>query len=122
MGLPGKPVASFVTFLLLARPVLGVLAGEGWHLPRAWRLPAAFDWPRADKRREFLRAQVDDTGVLALYPHQGSGVLTSAAWADGLVDLAAGQTVAAGDLLPFWPLSELCAPAAAARSQLAKAA
>jgi molybdopterin molybdotransferase len=122
MGLPGNPVASFVTFLLLARPVLGVLAGEGWHLPRAWRLPAAFDWPRADKRREFLRAQVDDTGALALYPHQGSGVLTSAAWADGLVDLAAGQTVAAGDLLPFWPLSELCAPAAAARSQLAKAA
>lgn len=33
MGLPGNPVASFVTFLLLVRPVLGLLAGEGWHLP-----------------------------------------------------------------------------------------
>ncbi len=116
MGLPGNPVASFVTFLLLARPVLGVLAGEGWHLPRPWRLPAAFSWPRADKRREFLRAQVDADGALALYPHQGSGVLTSAAWGDGLIDLAAGQTVQPGDLLPFWPLAELVAPAAAARS------
>ncbi len=122
MGLPGNPVASFVTFLLLARPVLGVLAGEGWHLPRAWRLPAAFDWPRADKRREFLRARVDEAGALALYPHQGSGVLTSAAWADGLIDLAPGQTVQAGDLLPYLPLGELCAPAAAARSLPAKGA
>lgn len=114
MGLPGNPVASFVTFLLLARPVLGVLAGEGWRLPQAWRLPAAFDWPRADKRRELLRARVEG-GQLVLHPHQGSGVLTSAAWADGLIDLAAGQTVQAGDVLPFWPMSELCAPSGAAR-------
>jgi molybdopterin molybdotransferase len=116
MGLPGNPVASFVTFLLLARPVLGVLAGEGWHLPRPWRLPAAFTWPRADKRREFLRAQVDADGALALHPHQGSGVLSSAAWADGLIDLAPGQTVQPGDVLPFWPMTELCTPSAAARS------
>ncbi len=114
MGLPGNPVASFVTFLLLARPVLGVLAGEGWRLPQAWRLPAAFDWPRADKRRELLRARVEG-GQLVLHPHQGSGVLTSAAWADGLIDLAAGQTVQAGDVLPFWPLSELCAPSGSTR-------
>ncbi len=114
MGLPGNPVASFVTFLLLARPVLGVLAGEGWRLPQAWQLPAAFDWPRADKRRELLRARVEG-GRLVLHPHQGSGVLSSAAWADGLIDLAAGQTVQAGDLLSVWPLSAVCVPSAASR-------
>ena len=116
MGLPGNPVASYVTFLLLARPVLGVLSGSGWHLPQAWTLPAAFSWPKADKRREFLRAQLSPTGQLVLHPHQGSGVLTSAAWADGLIDLAPGQTVQPGDLLRYWPLPELLQPAAAARA------
>jgi molybdopterin molybdotransferase len=41
--------------------------------------------------------------VLKLFPHQGSGVLTSMAWADGLVELAPGQSVAVGDMLPFTP-------------------
>jgi molybdopterin molybdotransferase len=115
MGLPGNPVASYVTFLLLVRPVLGVLAGEGWHLPRAVMLPAAFQWPQADKRREFLRARLDETGQLALHPHQGSGVLSSVAWAEGLVDLAQGRTVQLGDLVPWLPMSELLQPAATVR-------
>ena len=110
MGLPGNPAASFVTFLMLVRPVLGVLAGEGWALPRALMLPAAFEWPQADKRREFVRARLDQAGQVTLYPHQGSGVLTSAAWADGLVDLAPGQTVTAGDLVRYVSLAECVQP------------
>ena len=106
MGLPGNPVASFVTFLLLVRPVLGVLSGSGWRLPRAQMLPAAFEWPRADKRREFLRAALNEQGQVIVHPHQGSGVLMSAAWAQGLVDLAPGQTVLPGDLIPYLTLSD----------------
>lgn len=115
MGLPGNPTASFVTFLLLVRPVLALLAGQGWALPQALRLPAAFAWPWPDKRREFLRVRRNTDGGLDLYPHQGSGVLTSAAWSDGLVDLAPGQTVAEGDGVPYLPLAELLQPAALAR-------
>lgn len=110
MGLPGNPVASFVTFLLLVRPVLGVLAGEVWTLPRALPLRADFTWARPDKRREFLRARLNDQGGLSLFPHQGSGVLTSAAWAGGLVDLQPGQTVAAGDTVHFVPLAQWLQP------------
>lgn len=115
MGLPGNPVASFVTFLLLARPALSMLGGESWSLPQAVKLEAAFEWPRADKRREFARARLDAQGRVTLYPNQGSGVLTSAAWADGLVDLAPGATVRPGDTVSYLPLSELLQPAAAAR-------
>jgi molybdopterin molybdotransferase len=115
MGLPGNPVASYVTFLLLVRPVLGVLAGQGWHLPRAQMRPAAFTWPRADKRREWLRAALDDSGAVTLHPRQGSGVLSSAAWADGLVDLPPDTTVAPGDLVPYVALAEALQPAAAQR-------
>lgn len=115
MGLPGNPVASYVTFLMLVRPVLAVLAGLPWALPQSTTLTAHFDWPRADKRREFVRARQDEQGGVQLHPHQGSGVLSSAAWADGLVDLAPGQTVAHGDTIAYWPLAELLQPAAQAR-------
>ncbi|MFZ4552165.1 MAG: gephyrin-like molybdotransferase Glp [Aquabacterium sp.] len=114
MGLPGNPVASFVTFLLLVRPVLGVLAGEGWHLPRATSLVADFHWPKPDKRREFLRARLQADGQVVLHPHQGSGVLSSAAWSEGVVDLSPNTMVAPGDVVSFIPMSELLQPGSAA--------
>lgn len=115
MGLPGNPVASLVTFMLLARPAIGCLAGEGWQLPRAISLPAAFHWPKPDKRREFLRARLNEAGELELHPHQGSGVLSSAAWSDGLIDLPPQTPVEPGDRLRWLPWSELLHPAMGAR-------
>jgi molybdopterin molybdotransferase len=75
----------------------------------AVQLPAHFDWPRPDKRREFLRARRDAQGRLELFPNQSSGVLTSTVWADGLIDVPAGQTIARGDPVRFLPLAELLA-------------
>ena len=85
IGLPGNPVSSFVTFLLLVRPfLLGCRARATW--PPAVAMRADFDWPRADRRREFLRARRNAQGGLDLFANQSSGVLTSTVWADGLVD------------------------------------
>ena len=109
IGLPGNPVSSFVTFLLLVRPFLLRLQGVEDVSPRAVELPAHFNWPKADRRREFLRVRRNAQGGLDLFPHQGSGVLTSAVWGDGLVDNAAGRTVAHGDLVPFLAFTELLA-------------
>jgi molybdopterin molybdotransferase len=107
IGLPGNPVSSFVTFLLLVRPFLLRLQGVAAVESRAITLPAHFDWPTADKRREFLRVRVDAAGGLELFANQSSGVLTSAAWADGLVDNPAGRTIAPGDLVRYLPLASL---------------
>jgi molybdopterin molybdotransferase len=107
MGLPGNPVSSFVTFLVLVRPFLLKLQGATDLMPRATRVRADFDWPRADKRREFLRVRRNDEGGLALFANQSSGVLTSAVWGDGLVDNAAGATIARGDMVRFLSLQEL---------------
>ena len=109
IGLPGNPVSSFVTFLLLVRPFLLKLQGARRVTPHAVQLPAHFEWPRPDKRREFLRARRDAQGGLELFPNQSSGVLTSTVWADGLVDVAAGQTIARGDLVRFLTMAELLA-------------
>ncbi|HPP82040.1 MAG TPA: molybdopterin molybdotransferase MoeA, partial [Rubrivivax sp.] len=107
VGLPGNPVSSFVTFLLCVSTVLRALQGLGTALPRPLPLTAAFDWPRPDRRREFVRARLNDAGEVELFGNQSSGVLTSAVWADGLVDIAAGATVARGDKVRYLPLGEL---------------
>jgi molybdopterin molybdotransferase len=108
MGLPGNPVSSFVTFLLAVAPVLRALQGMPQALP-AYALRADFDWPRPDRRREFLRVKLNAEGGLDLFPNQSSGVLTSTVWADGLADVPAGQPVARGDAVRFLPLSDLMA-------------
>jgi molybdopterin molybdotransferase len=108
-GLPGNPVSSFVTFLLLVRPFLLKLQGVAQLEPVRTPMPAHFDWPRADKRREFLRVRRNAAGGLDLFPNQSSGVLTSAVWGDGVVDNPAGKTIAKGDIVQFIAFAELMA-------------
>ena len=107
IGLPGNPVSSFVTFLVLVRPFLLRLQGGTQLAARSIAAPAHFTWPRADQRREFLRVRRNAAGGLELFANQSSGVLTSAVWGDGVVDNPAGQTIAHGDTVQFIPFSEL---------------
>lgn len=107
IGLPGNPVSSFVTFIMLVRPFILRMQGVPEQTPPVVRLRADFDWPRPDARREFLRARRNPAGGLDIYHDQGSGVLTSVAWADGLIDNAPGQTIKTGDTVSFLPFSEL---------------
>ena len=107
MGLPGNPVSSFVTFMLLVRPFILKLQGATALAPKSIALPAHFTWAKADKRREFLRVKQNAAGGLDLFGNQSSGVLTSAVWGDGLIDNPAGKTIAHGDVVQFIPFSFL---------------
>lgn len=108
VGLPGNPVSSFVTFLLFVRPFILRLQGVAGNLaPRSYKLPAAFERLKADRRNEFLRAKVNDDGELELFANQSSGVLTSTVWGDGLIDCPPGLSIARGDMLRFIPFNEL---------------
>lgn len=109
IGLPGNPVSSFVTFLLLVRPFLLKLQGVTQLETPRQQLPAHFDLPRADKRREFLRVRRNSAGGLDLFPNQSSAVLTSAVWGDGLVDNPAGSTIARGDPVSYLSFADLLA-------------
>ena len=101
MGLPGNPVSSFVTFLLLVRPFLLRLQGVEQVEPVRQSLRADFDLPKPDRRREFLRARRNAQGGLDLFPNQSSGVLTSVVWGDGVIDHPAGSIIRRGDLVQF---------------------
>ncbi len=106
IGLPGNPVSSFVTFLMLVRPFIRKAQGAADVTPRAQALRAAFEC-KGDPRREFLRARINAEGALELFPNQSSGVLTSCTWADGLIDNPPRQAIARGDTVRFLSFSEL---------------
>lgn len=110
IGLPGNPVASFVTFVLLVRPYLLRCLGVRALAPRPVLLPARFAWQADPQRREFLRVRLDAQGALERFPSQNSALLSSVAWADGLADVAPGASVTPGQAVPFLALSELTGP------------
>jgi molybdopterin molybdotransferase len=109
IGLPGNPVSSFVTFLLFARPFILRRQGARSTDVTPYMLRAEFDWPKPDRRREFLRVRRNSDGGAELFPTQNSAVLNSTAWADGLVDHPAGATIARGDAVRYLSFAELLA-------------
>jgi len=86
-GLPGNPVAAFVTALIFARPALGALSGAGWLMPRFFDVPAAFAKSKKAGRREYLRARLTPDGAVEAFHSEGSGLIGGLAWSDGLVEL-----------------------------------
>ncbi|SCZ27608.1 molybdopterin molybdotransferase [Pseudomonas sp. NFACC48-1] len=106
IGLPGNPASTLVTFALLARPYLLRRQGVKSVAPLMFKVPAGFAWPKAGSRREYLRGSMEN-GRAIIYRNQSSGVLRSAAWAEGLVEVLEGRTLVEGDEVGFIPLSEV---------------
>lgn len=107
IGLPGNPVSSFVTFLVFVRPFLLRMQGVEDVFARSFLLRADFTLDNPDGRNEFLRARLNKKGGIDLFSNQGSGVLSSTVWGDGLIDNPPGQPIRQGDLVRFIPFSEL---------------
>jgi len=115
IGLPGNPVAAVICFLRFARPVLTALGGGRWPEPQEFLVPADFVMKKKPGRREYLRARLkrgpDGRLWAERIAREGSGILTSLAEADGLVELAEDCTqVAPGELVAFVPFSEFGLP------------
>ena len=113
IGLPGNPVSVFATFCLFVCPVIQIMQGRDWGKPVPLPVPADFDWPKPDSRREFLRARLvagaDGSTRVQIFPNQDSGVLTSTVWADGFVEIAENTTVQRGDIVNYLPLTQFLA-------------
>jgi molybdopterin molybdotransferase len=105
IGLPGNPTAALVTALIVVRPFLLRAQGAERVLPVPISVPAAFEWVKPNKRRQYLRARLSpgSDGQLRaiLHPQQSSAMLTAACWADGLVIVEREQQVLKGASVPF---------------------
>jgi molybdopterin molybdotransferase len=104
IGLPGNPVASFVTFVHVVRPTVLALAGATPRPLIPMPVRAAFTYKKKIARREYVRVHLrraEDGALEATkFPREGAGLLSSLVDTDGLVELAedvtqvhAGQTV-----------------------------
>ncbi len=111
IGLPGNPVSVFATFCLFVAPYIKKCQGRSRYLNQPMPMRCAFDWPKPDKRREFVRVRQMDGDhperSVSLYPNQGSGVLTSASWADGFIEIPENTPVQTGDHLNYYPFMEI---------------
>jgi molybdopterin molybdotransferase len=112
VGLPGNPVAVYVTFTTLVRPLVRLLAGA--VVPEARPLPVrlAFAYRKKAGRREFVRVSLregpDGVPEAVKHPRDGAGVITSLTGTDGLVALAEDLVdISAGTLAPFTPFALL---------------
>ncbi|MCP1515383.1 MULTISPECIES: molybdopterin molybdotransferase MoeA [Pseudomonas] len=106
IGLPGNPASTLVTFALLARPYILRRQGVVDVEPLRVEVPVGFEWPKPGNRREYLRGRIEQ-GRAVIYRNQSSGVLRSAAWAEGFVEVVEGTTLNVGDRVNFIPLSEV---------------
>ncbi len=113
IGLPGNPVSAFVTFCLFAMPFVRMMQGRGsdFPVPGTARLMRAIEKPL--KRREFIRVRLAGKGGdlprAEPFPRQGSDVLTSTVWADGLLEIPEDTALPAGSPLNFWSFESLLA-------------
>jgi molybdopterin molybdotransferase len=91
IGLPGNPVASFVTFARVARPALLALAGAQSPPPVGVAVRAQFSYRKKTARREYVRVHLrragDGTLEALKFPREGAGLLSSLVDTDGVVEL-----------------------------------
>jgi molybdopterin molybdotransferase len=106
IGLPGNPVASFVTFVHVVRPTVLALAGALQQDLVPMPVRAAFTYKKKIARREYVRVNLRKAadGVLeaAKFPREGAGLLSSLVETDGLVELGEDITkVEPGQVVGF---------------------
>ncbi len=105
-GLPGNPVAAFITFAHVVRPLLARLAGETWEKPVAFPVRSAFAYRKKAGRREYVRVRLAPAadGAMEAHKHaqEGAGILSSLTATHGLVEVSEAVTsVAPGDTVGF---------------------
>ena len=106
VGLPGNPVAAFITFARVVRPLFLKLAGANPEPLTALPVRLAFSYKKKTGRREYvrvaLRPAADGTVEAFKHPQDGAGVLTSLTETDGLAEFPENTTtVEAGSTVGF---------------------
>ena len=110
IGLPGNPVSSFVTFCIFSLPFIKKMQGNSNYESKILKVKTNFDCKRAKPRREYARVRIDhstETPLANLFPKQGSDVMSSVVWADGIIEIPEDTTFETGTILNYYSMSEL---------------
>jgi molybdopterin molybdotransferase len=112
VGLPGNPVAVYVTFSFVARPIVELLSGASATRPASRPVEAAFAYRKKAGRREYVRVSLEERGnalpLARKHPREGAGMLSSLTGTDGLVQLPEDSlSVEPGETVAFYPYAGL---------------
>ena len=112
VGLPGNPIAALVCSLKFVRPLVAILGGRADMEMLSFKAKAAFSLNKKPGRTEWLRGRYSPEphaiGTVEKFHTDGSGVLSSLVWANGLIEIDDDVThIEKGDLVTFVPFSEL---------------
>ena len=113
IGLPGNPVSAYAVFALMVSPMVRVLQGRNYALARTSVGKLQCKTTLHGTREEFLRVQAitqaDGSVHLLPYPQQGSGIISSLAWATGLARVPADTDVTTGTQVRYYDFAHWCA-------------
>lgn len=112
VGLPGNPVAVFVTFAHVVRPLMAALSGGTLEAVTPLPVIAGFAYKKKEGRREYVRVllerDIEGRVVARKHPREGAGVITSLTESDGLVELSEDRLrVEPGEIVGFIPYAAL---------------
>jgi molybdopterin molybdotransferase len=103
IGLPGNPVAVFITFAYVVKPMIAALMGAIYTPPQSFPVTLGFDYKKKKGRREYVRVTLQNN-IAHKFEQDGAGVITSLTKTDGLIELLEDQTtLAKGESAGFIP-------------------
>ena len=95
--MPGNPVSVFLLFSLLIKPFLLRLAGSKWDEPKFVYAKIDFRMKKKTSRMEWLRVKINkkiiNDLVVSKYPNQGSGIISSIAYSDGIIEIPENKSI-----------------------------
>jgi molybdopterin molybdotransferase len=114
VGVPGNPVAVFVTFVNVVRPLIFRLAGATIEPLTLFPARATFHYKKKEGRQEYVRvtlrspANGGGDAEVDKFPSEGAGLLTSLTRTSGLVVLPPHVTrIEPGAMVDFLPYSSI---------------
>jgi molybdopterin molybdotransferase len=107
IGIPGNPVALFVSFLIFIKPYILKSLGISDVEPVSYKVKSGFSWDKPDIREEYIRAKITinekKEQIVHSFPSRSSGVISSLCWANGLVRIPPKKTFKKNDKVDFIP-------------------
>ena len=89
-ALPGNPVSVHLLYAFIVKPFIDYIAGTNFLLPLPEKIKVNFRMNKKTKRMEWLRVRKKKKNselILAKYPEQGSGMISSMAYSDGIIEI-----------------------------------
>ena len=109
--LPGNPVSVQLLFVMLINPLIKKLSGGNFNLPKSSKIVANFNMQKKTRRMEWLRIikkTLNNKNIAIKYPKQGSGMISSITYSDGIIEIDADTSVIKkGDIFDYYDFDNL---------------